>query len=538
MRRVKIQLGDSLVKAKLINEEQLQEALKIQKKQKSSRLGSILVELGFITENDLTKFLGDQLGINTVNAIGGTIDRTLISLIPQNIAINYSIFPLKKEQGKVVVAMSDPLNVVALDDIEAITALDVEPVAAPASAIKNAIEKYYGIKGMQESEMPVESSISAEVASPVKFLEDLIGEMADYNSAFSYFIKEKDDFVTVIKTDDGAVRWKVISEDFFKTILEKAKDTSPGHPLTGIYGTTYRYSFEDRKDNYNVYISSLSTVDGERFFIKREESNVRSISDLGINGAVLEQFREIINGRQGLLLVCGGRGNGISTTLYSIMNYLKNSHLNIISLEKEIRKNLDKVCQVELKVNIKFGIESTIDKLAGYYPDVLVVDEYPSVQQLTSCIRHLRKNNIFCCGAVRVDDDRKFFEEIAGMSLMDIDFISGILKQRIFRRICEECVEPVAPESGETDKLRNILGETREMSFYRGKGCGSCNNTGFKGRTAVFGLTKINRDFRDVIIREGFSMPAFWEDIRRKIHGGLVYYGDIIEYYSKNQNSI
>ncbi|MBI2677911.1 MAG: type IV-A pilus assembly ATPase PilB [Candidatus Koribacter versatilis] len=523
-------LGDLLVKEKVITPEQLEQALKTQK-ESGARLGSALVKLGFLSDEDVTNFLSRQYGVPAINLSFFEIDGSVVKLIPQETAKRYQILPLSRVGASLTIAMVDPTNVFAMDDIKFMTGFNIEPVVASESAIMEHIEKAYG--SSQEEDMEkVMASVAEMGEADVELTEDPtemgLGELekaADeapivklVNLILTDAVKRGASDIHVEPYEkEYRVRFRI--DGMLHSIMNppaKLKDaiTSRIKIMAKLDISEKRLPQDGRimlkmqiggkKKQLDYRVSTLPTLWGEKIVMRLlDKENLRlDMTKLGFEPESLEKFTKAILKPYGMVLVTGPTGSGKTNTLYSAISRLNQPDTNIMTAEDPVEFQLSGVNQVQMKEAIGLNFAAALRSFLRQDPNIILVGEIRDFETAEIAIKaaltgHLVLSTLHTNGAP---------ETISRLMNMGIEpflvatSVHLIVAQRLVRRICVDCKEEVALppqamiENGFTPE------ESKTVKVYKGKGCATCGNSGYKGRCGLYEVMEIDDELRELIL--------------------------------------
>src|SRR6266566_5066665 len=494
-------LGDLLVAEGLITEAQLRQAL-AEQKGKTEKLGSILARLGFITEEQLIGFLSRQYGIPSITLSNIDVDAETLRLVPAPIARKYEVLPVKRIGGTLTLAMADPTNVFALDDVAFMTSLQILPVVAPQAAIRKAIEKHYEAGQASMIEMMTEITADANV-------EVLEGE-AEGAGVDVFELKESADEAPVVKLVNmvlvDAIRkgasdlhWEPYEKHFrirfridgvLHEMLSPPKRLEPAIisrlkimsnldiserrvPQDG----RIKLRFGHREIDFRV--SVLPTIFGEKAVLRilDKESLQLDLTKLGFDPWSFEKFSHAIHQPYGMVLITGPTGSGKTTTLYSAIATINSPEHNIMTAEDPVEYNLKGVNQVQVNEGVGRTFAAVLRSFLRQDPDVILVGETRDLETAQISIRAALTGHL-----------------VSSTLLL-------ILAQRLGRRICKECKQPMEGKEEDLVPYGHVPQGREKVTFYRGKGCATCNFTGMKGRVAIYEVMPVTEPLRDMILK-------------------------------------
>lgn len=528
--RKKVRLGDLLVQKGIITEEQLSEALK-QQKEKKLMLGEMIVSMGFASQSQINDVLCEHLNIDFVDMREEEPDPQVLSLLDESIMRKYTLVPLRHDNnnaGALQVAMADPMNILAMDDINIITGMQVVPILANAQDInafldkafgqqqaQNIVELYKREQGDNNKEAEKENNARREEIenAPIVVLINNIIEQAVRQRASDIHIEPMEKTVRVRYRIDGnlkeimkydnallgaiTTRLKIMSG---MDISEKRK------PQDGRITTTV-----DRRE-YDIRVSNLPTVYGEKVVMRiasKEGFNV-DISKLGLTERDRKVFQDILRNPHGIILVTGPTGSGKSTTLYTALSELNTEDVNIITVEDPVEANIDGINQVQVNTKANLTFASALRSILRQDPDIIMIGEIRDSETAEIAVRasitgHLvvstLHTNSTASSVARLED-------MGVESYLIADSMVGIIAQRLVRRLCE-CKKPKEA----TVEEKQLLGVDTDKSciIYEPCGCKLCNNTGYYGRMGIYEIMKISPAIKRLI-----SKNADAEDINNQ----------------------
>jgi type IV pilus assembly protein PilB len=521
-------LGDLLVKEKIITPEQLEQANKVQKEQ-SCRLGSALVKLGFLTDEDVTNFLSRQYGVPAINLSYFEIDPAVVKLIPFETAKRYQILPLSRVGASLTIAMVDPTNVFAMDDIKFMTGFNIEPVVASESSIQSGIEKAYGTTQGDDLET-VMQSMTDDADVEVQAEEEQIG-LADLEKAADEAPVVK--LVNLVLTDavkrgasdihiepyekEFRVRFRI--DGVLQAIMSppvKLKDAITSRlkimakldisenrlPQDG--RIMLKMQLGGRKKQLDFRVSTLPTLWGEKIVLRLlDKENLRlDMTKLGFEAESLVKFEKAILKPYGMVLVTGPTGSGKTNTLYSAISRLNQPDTNIMTAEDPVEFQLGGVNQVQMKEQIGLNFAAALRSFLRQDPNIILVGEIRDFETAEIAIKaaltgHLVLSTLHTNGAP---------ETITRLMNMGIEpflvatSVHMIVAQRLIRRICKDCSEPFeVPVQTLIDEGYSPE-EAKTVKPHKGKGCGTCNNTGYKGRAGLYEVMEVDDEIRELVL--------------------------------------
>ncbi len=514
MKQTRRRLGDLLVNSGLISEEQLQQALK--EKHKDQRIGDALLQRGYITEQQLIEVLEFQLGIPHVSLYRYPFDVKLFSMVPKDLAKRNLIIPLKKEGEKLFVAMADPMDFYTIDDLRLSTGFHVEAAIATKDDILRAINKYYDMdEGFEElldaspgTKELQDDKIADEDSPIVRLVNQILGNAASMKAS-DVHIDPQETKVAVRYRIDGVLRTERVLPKHMQSVL-----TARIKIMANLDITEHRVPQDGRiKINLDFHpidlrISTLPTVYGEKIVMRLLDlgSSLNDMNKLGFNKLNLNRFTSMINKPTGIVLLTGPTGSGKSSTLYAALNQLNSEEVNIITVEDPVEYQLEGINQIQVNSNVGMTFAKGLRAILRQDPNIIMVGEIRDKETVEVAIRASLTGHLVL-STLHTNDSLGSITRLLDMGVepfLVASSLSGIVAQRLVRRVCRDCEEIQAPTKREIEIFarRGMKAET----IKRGRGCSSCNMTGYKGRIAIHEVLVIDDEMRRVIMNgESFS---------------------------------
>ncbi len=561
-------LGQLLIQSSIISEEQLKQALNIQRKE-GGRLGTNLVKLGFITEEKLVAFLSKQYGVPAVNLAEYKIDVSVIKLIPSDMAKKYLIMPVARVGATLTIAMADPSNVFAIDDVKFMTGYNVEVVVSSESAIITAITEFYLGKGESLLATTSKSNSSAIQAKDYTLSDDDLvkddvfdsssfddGPNIDVNDFDSIVgsaldnvdvLEEKEDteiireveapivklvngiFVNAIKIGasdihiepyENSLRVRYRVDGVMYTVMNlpikiKAALTSRVKIMSRLDIAERRLPQDGRiklklgkKREIDFRVSTLPCLFGEKTVLRLlDKSNLQiDLTKLGFEEAALQDFMEALNKPYGMMLVTGPTGSGKTTTLYSALNYLNKPDTNIMTAEDPVEYNFMGINQVQVREEIGLSFASALRSFLRQDPDIIMVGEMRDFETAEIGVKAALTGHLVL-STLHTNDAPGTISRLLNMGIEPFLVSSSvilILAQRLSRKICQQCKEEEKIPVPALVKIGFPEEDAEKIKCYKGKGCPTCNNSGYKGRIALYEVMPIKDELKELIL-EGAS---------------------------------
>jgi type IV pilus assembly protein PilB len=529
-RRVaRARLGELLVAEGIISQEQLHEALREHRRSKE-RLGAVLARRGLVTEERLVELLSREHGLPSVDVRQHVIPPEILGLVPAHVARKHEVLPLSRVDGALTVAMSDPTNVVAMDEIAATTRLTVLPVIAAGAAIRAAIEKYYAKpivtdnmddvlaeltdatlevvedeSGRSQTEV-VELRDAAEGAPVVKFVNKILLDAIRRGASDLHW--EPYEKVFRIRFRIDGVMHEMVSppKKVEAAVISRLKimanlDISERRlPQDG------RIKLRHGSKEIDFRVSILPTIFGEKAVMRilDKESLQLDLTKLGFDAWAFEKFNHAIHQPYGMVLITGPTGSGKTTTLYSAISTINSPDHNIMTAEDPVEYNLKGVNQVQVNEGIGRTFATVLRSFLRQDPDVILVGETRDLETAQISVRAALTGHLVFT-TLHTNDCPSTVARLVDMGIQPFLLSSAllmILAQRLGRRICKDCKQPVEGKEEDLVRYGHVPQGRGPVTFYRGAGCATCNGTGMKGRVAIYEVMPISEALRDMILEE------------------------------------
>jgi type IV pilus assembly protein PilB len=510
MRQTRKRLGDLLVDTELITAEQLQEALN--NKADSQKLGDALLQQGLITEQQLIEVLEFQLGIPHISLYRYPFDTKLLTLVPKDLAKRNLVIPLKKEGDKLFVAMADPMDFITVDDLRLSTGFHVETAIATKDDILRAINKYYdsneGFEDLLELNTPMETikeETLNEADSPIIRLVNQLLSNASTSKASDIHIDPQETKVIIRYRVDGILRVeRVLPKHMQNVLIARIKI------MANLDITENRIPQDGRmKVNIDFHpvdlrVSTMPTVFGEKVVMRILDmgSSLNDVEKLGFNQHNLERFKDMISRPNGIVLITGPTGSGKSSTLYAALNKLNSEEVNIITIEDPVEYQLEGINQIQVNTNVGMTFAAGLRSILRQDPDIIMVGEIRDKETVEVSVRASLTGHLVL-STIHTNDALSSITRMIDMGVepfLVASSLSGIVAQRLVRKVCRDCAEVHEPTKREIDifSKRGIQIDR----VWRGSGCSSCNMTGYRGRIAIHEVLQINGELRRAIMNE------------------------------------
>ena len=532
--RKKIRLGEALVNDGLITEEQLEKALEMQKGS-GRKLGETLIDAGLVTDMQIAQVLSKQLGYEHVNLQNIAIPQEVLDMVAPAVLKKNKVLPIEispDNMNILRVAMADPMDMVAMDDISIITGLQVEPVVSTATDVMLAIDRFYGggevdealedyVKERAEEEEQVDNFDDDINSSPIVILVKEMIEKAARQRASDIHIEPLEKKVRIRYRIDGALYEKARYDvKILPAMIARIKI------IGGMDISEKRKPQDGRitqivdRTEYDIRVSVLPTVYGEKVVMRLASKNAlnREKSQLGLKPWEMKQFDHILKNPHGILLVTGPTGSGKSTTLYTALSELNTEDVNIITVEDPVEANIDGINQVQVNNKADLTFASALRSILRQDPDVIMIGEIRD-QETASIAVQASITGHLVVSTLHTNSSASTITRLADMgieSYLIADSIVGVIAQRLVRRLCPACKRPRLATPDEVELLNKRPGE--EVHIYEPCGCPECDNMGYKGRIGVYEIMEMTPALRQIISKEGGAEEIKAQAIKDGMH--------------------
>lgn len=512
MRQSRKRLGDLLVETGMISEEQLQSTLA--EKAEGQKIGDVLLQRGLITEQQLIEVLEFQLGIPHISLYRYPFDTTLFSLVPKEIAKRKLVIPLKKDGDKLFVAMADPMDFFTVDDLRLSTGFYIETAIATKDDIIRAINKYYdsnegfeeliGISNNSMLEATKEEKLTESDSPIVKLVNQLLSN-ASSSKASDIHIDPQETKVVVRYRIDGILRVERVLPKHMQNVL-----TARIKIMANLDITENRIPQDGRmKVNLDFHpvdlrVSTMPTVFGEKIVMRLLDmgSTLNDVEKLGFNKHNLSRFLDMVAKPNGIVLITGPTGSGKSSTLYAALNKLNSEEVNIITIEDPVEYQLEGVNQIQVNANVGMTFAAGLRSILRQDPNIIMVGEIRDRETVEVAVRASLTGHLVL-STMHTNDALSSIMRMLDMGVepfLVASSLSGVVAQRLVRKVCRDCAEAHLPTRREIEIFakRGIQIET----VWKGRGCSSCNMTGYRGRIAIHEVLAVDDTLRKAIMNE------------------------------------
>ena len=518
-----MRLGDLLISAGVITEEDLEKGLALQKESKE-RLGTVLIKNNIITENQLIEALQMQLGIEFVDLTKVSIPTEMAQALPKNIAVQYQIVPVRLVKDELYLAMADPMNFYAIEEAKRATRRRIHPLVATAAGIEHSIQVLYSNEGAAKAieEMKREvagSSDSSSSGNDYAFISTQLGddsvnsaptirlvnsmlERAITERASDIHMEPRETELVIRMRIDGVMR-RIMSvpKDVMASVLSRVKIMAAMDISEHRIPQDGRFNVRIKDKDIDLRVNSLPTAYGEKIVLRLlDKSGGRVTKEaVGLTGVDQEKYDEMLRLRNGVLLVVGPTGSGKSTTMYAMINELNTEDVNMVTLEDPVEYNIDGINQVQINTKVGMTFANGLRAILRQDPDIIAVGEIRDGETADIALRAAITGHIVL-STIHTNDAVGTIDRLRDMGCepyIIASALKGVISQRLVRRVCPDCKTAYKPSPEELQDLG--LPEDADETWYRGTGCPNCFNRGYRGRAAVFEMLVIDRDVRNLI---------------------------------------
>lgn len=533
MQMQKKSIGQIFVNAKLITEEQLNQALEKQRQLGTREtIGDVLVGMALITERDKARCLGIHWGVQYVDLAEYQVEQEAVKSISQEIARRYGVIPIGRNDGKLTLAMRNPLDVFALDEVRLITGVDAEPVIATEEDILSAIDQYHEgrssevvsdlMDDIQTAEIALTDDGTAEDEVSIEELRELSGEAPVVRLANVIVTKGIQDKCSDIHLEPGRtslrVRYRIdgilhdgliVPKKVQASLVSRIKIMSEMDIAEKRAPQDGRISAIVDGREYDFRVSTLPSIHGEKVVLRvLDKSSVMiGLNKLGFLPHTLEMFESIISRTYGIILAAGPTGSGKSTTLYSVLNKLNSSEKNILTIEDPVEYELPGITQTQINPRAGVTFASGLRTMLRQDPNIIMVGEIRDQDTATIAIEAALTGHLVL-STLHTNDAPGAVTRLIEMGIepfLIASSVIGVLAQRLLRTICPKCKETYSPPRDAVQRLGMGFEDGSEVTLSRGKGCDYCKGTGYKGRIGIYELMPITDKIRDLVLARASS---------------------------------
>ncbi len=540
--------GEFLVSKDLLSRRKLAQALNEQREH-GGRLGEVLLRLKMLKDEDVTRVLAEHLSMEYVCFDDiARIDANIARMLPESISKRFCVLPIGQMDNKIIVAMADPLNVIAIDTITLKIKREIKVVISSSQEIRHAIEVVYHGSDVEEQHLrdlvelevgqeeedlleddiagaDADSEIAATKAPVIRFV-DLLLSQAVKSRASDIHVEPQENSMMVRMRIDGALRDMVPPPRKMQAaivtrvkILAKMDIAERRLPQDG------RLKMKVSGRDIDVRVSVIPTIYGEKVVMRILDASAvdHNIEKLGFEPELLKEFKTILSQPHGIIVVTGPTGSGKSTTLYSVLNYLKDPTKNITTVEDPVEYRLRGINQIQVKPEIELDFASCLRAILRQDPDIILIGEIRDKETVEIAIKASLTGHLVL-STFHTNDAPSAISRLMYMGIEPYLLASSlnlVVAQRLVRRICDRCREPVELGEGTLKRLKISPERARDGVFYHGRGCNTCGGSGHLGRLPVFEFLVLDNDIREQLIASA-SESQIRAIARQKGYGGLL----------------
>jgi len=524
-------LGQILVDLGHLTEDQLWDVLEEQNQSPGEIIGQVAMRMGLVTEEQVTEALAEQWGMPVINLPETTIPPKVLDLVPQTMAEIYRIMPISLKNNVLTVAMADPQNVAALDDLRNFLGYDVRGAVSNAQDIEKAIVQYYAEKedsiedvlsALEEEEatpdntgaFDLSSSDELADAAPIRKLLNMVMLLAIKDQASDiHFEPFEEEFKIRVRADGILYEMVPPPRHLANAIVTRIKVMADLDIAERRMPQDGRIELNVGGNPVDLRVSVLPVMYGEAVVMRILDRTVvqLDLNKIGLDANTLSRFRKMIHSPNGIVLVTGPTGSGKTTTLYSALNELNDIETKIITTEDPIEYDIDGLVQVPVNPDIDVTFANVLRAILRHDPDKILVGEIRDYETAEIAIQSALTGHLVF-STLHTNDAPSAITRLRDMGVppfLITATLEAILAQRLVRRICTECRTEFEPTDDLLLELQLPVEQARQYKFYYGKGCARCNNSGYKGRTGIYELLVVTDEIRDMV-----TSDASVDDIR------------------------
>jgi type IV pilus assembly protein PilB len=524
-------LGQILLEKDLINQEQLDEALKVQKNT-TEQLGRILVDLGHVTEQDVLRGHAEQLGIPFLDLDRISVDEDVAKAIPQSVVQRYNAIPIRRSGNRLTVAMADPTNVFALDDIRLITGYEIDPMLASSDDISALMSGTDG-GGTQEELQTALQALDGETGAALADDMDLSGGGVEEDVDRSQALEDEAPIIRVvnviiqqaikdrasdihIEPDRRGVRIRYRIDGVLHEVMQVPKYVhAPLISRVKIMGDMNiaerripqdgRIHIRHEGKDFDLRVSSLPTVFGEKIVMRilDQSSVLIGLNKLGMFAETQAHLESVIVQPNGMILSTGPTGSGKTTTQYAILNKINSVEKNIITIEDPVEYQLRGLNQVHVNRKAGLTFANAMRAFVRQDPDIIMVGEIRDLETAETAVQASLTGHLVL-STLHTNDAPSAVTRLVDMGVEPFLIsasIIGVLAQRLGRKICQNCKEPYKPPAEALRRVGFNVENADDVVFYRGRGCEQCKHTGYRGRNGIFEFMLMTEEIQDLIVK-------------------------------------
>lgn len=533
-----MRIGDILIECGCVTPEEVRAAIRIQSEDRSKRLGEILLEMGIVSEDQLLVALGERLRVSVVDFDSVDVDLSVVDMVPHNVSLKYQMLPIYKQNGVVLLAVNDPMDFYAIEDVKSFIQDQSEIVLCNKADLKKMIDKSYAeLNTRKAADKAGADLITTKIVGAADIGDSTGGDEAPVvalvNSilvkAYSEGVSDIhfEPFETFLKVrfrvDGQLVEYMRMEAEMVSQLTTRIKIISELDIAERRIPQDGNFKVKIGDDEVGIRVSSLPTVFGEKLVLRFLSQTVQldHIKSYGMNDQNFEKISRILKNPHGIIYVTGPTGSGKTTTLYMILQAMAQSAINISTIEDPVERNLAGITQVQVNNKAGLNFESGLRSLLRQDPDVILVGETRDGETAKIAISAAITGHLVL-STLHTNDAISSVVRLADMGVKHYQIansVAGIVAQRLVKKICPLCREERSANEFEQKMIPGI------KKVSKGKGCNGCNNTGYKGRIAVHEVFEVDKEIRS-LISEGAKTEEIHDHVRN--HGKMEFMSDNI----------
>ncbi|MCK4994764.1 MAG: Flp pilus assembly complex ATPase component TadA [Candidatus Omnitrophica bacterium] len=543
----KKRLGEYLIDKGLVSSDQVKKALDEQKKA-GSRLGQTLIELGFLKEDELIVVLAQQLGLAHIDILSYGLKPAVVKLIPEKVARRYELIALEKVGNNLTIAMADPLNVFAIDEVQQLTNCMIEPVICSRLSLFKVLDRCY----KQTDTQPNENADSYEASQPlvsepkeqlslvagkeiIELVDTIIRHCVQQRATDIHIEPDEEEMRVRCRVDGFLREFNTYPKDVQLPLTSRIKVLSNLDISEKRVPQDGRFQFEYENRKLDLRVSTLPTVLGEKIVMRVLDKTmvIVALEKLGFLIDDQEKFEKLITRPYGMILVTGPTSSGKTTTLYSALSKINTIEKNILTVEDPVEYRLKMINQVQVNPRAGLTFAAGLRSFLRQDPNVIMIGEIRDLETAEIAIQSALTGHLVL-STIHTNDAPSTITRLIDMKIdafLVASAVSGILAQRLIRTICENCKEAYTPNE-EMLRSLNLDAGVNTYTFYKGKGCDDCNGSGYRGRIGIYELMIINDAIRELIlanapvvemkkVAKSHGMNTLREDGLKKVVNGI-----------------
>ena len=517
-------LGEYLVEKGVISPAQLKEVV-TEHFRTNRKIGDILVQRGYAREEDISKAVSEQLGFPYLDVVSYRFDTACVALVSAETARKFQVIPVYKIGNTLTVAMANPLDVDVIDKMEKITRCDIQPVVATSSGIQGAINKYYG-----SSAQPAGSLVSYEVktadvenkgvgedlsklmkeaaqAPVVKLVNQLLIDAVSLRASDIHLEPQEKSFYCRYRVDGILQNFLPLPPEYQSAIVSRIKIMADMDISEKRLPQDGRIQLNIDGKQVDLRVASFPTIYGEHVAVRilDKSTGILKLEELGLVGEYLEKFSSMIRRPHGMILVTGPTGSGKTTTLYSVLNTLKDSKKNIITLEDPVEYSIDRIHQSQVNVKAGLTFANGLRSIVRLDPDIIMIGEIRDKETAEIAI-HAALTGHLVFSTLHTNDAPSAYSRLIDIGVepyLAASSVTAILAQRLLRKLCPKCKKSYQPTDEEIAVFHDVdKSKFQKAPFYKDVGCKECKSTGYLGRTGIFELLVPDDTIRQLVAKK------------------------------------